>query len=175
MLNTCWYNRIVLHDIRRAAYEPDLRIPKVFKIIFGVKVRLTSVSLLAGLMIGLLLCPPFLSLAQQKNPAVLRAIAEGEREAAVQTSGFKWCALGCIGGPITVAVAASQKPPPPVDLLLGKAPGYVEALSEAYKVKARNLRLRYATVGCFTGITLGFLGYTVYDYNAYGNWWWETW
>lgn len=74
----------------------------------------------------------------------------------------------CIGE--TSALFAS-----PVGSLLGKSAGYTKAFAKAYKAKAKSLRLTYATIGCVTATTLGFLGYTLYDHQQCGNWWWETW
>ena len=176
MRNNPRYNQTTRHNIKRAVRMPISEARKIFKSILGAKTQLTYLSLLAGLMVVLMFSAPLLSVAQQQNPAVVKAITEGEFNATTQTSRLAWFALGVIGGPITVLVTAAQEPsPPPADLLLGKAPKYIEVFTEAYKAKAKNLRFTYATIGCVTGVTLGSLGCTVYDYQQYGNWWWETW
>lgn len=170
------------HTIKRVVWEPTSETRKTFKAVMFKKTQLTSLSLLAGLMVVLMLGTPFLSVAQQQTSKAEEAATEGESHAANDTNRFTWFALGIIGGPITVAVTAFQKHAPPAALsaspagfLLGKSAGYTKAFTEAYETKAKSLRLRYTTMGCFTGITLGFLGYTAYDYQTYGNWWWETW
>ena len=145
---------------------------KIFKTFFSTRVRVTPVSLLAGLMTVLVFAMPLLSFAQQ-NPAVAAAIADAERDARDHTSFFSWFTLGCLGGgPITVLTAAVGKPAPPAESLLGKAPGYVEAYTNAYQSKAKSLRSWYATTGCLTSVAIGGV-WTLYDYNANGYWWWE--
>ena len=175
MLNTPWHNRTIPYAIKRTTRMPISEMRKTCKAVLGAKTQVTSLSFLAGLMVVLMLGTPFLSVAQQRNRRVDRIIIPAERKATAQTNRFAWFALGFIGGPITVAVTAFQKPPPPAELLTGKSVGYIETYTEAYTAKAKSIRLRYATIGCFTGTALGFLGYTAYDYQTYGNWWWETW
>ena len=175
MLNNPWHNRTIPYNIKRAVRKTLSEAQKTFKAVLFKKTQLTSLSLLAGLMVVLMFSAPFLSVAQQKNPAAARAATEGEINAARETNRFTWFALGFIGGPITVIAYATQKPPPPAELLTGKSPAYVKAFTEAYETKAKSLRFRYATMGCFTGIAAVTLGYTLYDNQQYGNWWWETW
>ena len=182
MPNTYQHDPTTPHIIKLAAGKTVSEMRKTFKAVLGAKTQLTHLSFLAGLMVVLMFGTPFLSLAQQQNPAIVKAIAEGELNATAQTNRFTWFVLGIIGGPITVAVTALQKPAlpaalsaPPAGFLLGKSVGYTEAFAKAYEAKAKNLRLRYATIGCVTGTTLGFLGYTLYDRQQYGDWWWETW
>lgn len=165
--------RIIQYNIKQAVCLSILEARKTFKAVLGVKTHLTYLSFLAGLMVVLMLGTPFLSLAQQQNPSVEKWIAEGEFNAMAQTNRFAWFALGVIGGPITVLVAASQKPHP--GEFIGKSPAYVDAFTKGYQAKAKSLRLRYATIGCVTGIAAVTAGYTAYDYQQYGNWWWETW
>ena len=164
MQNNPRYNSMTSHNIKGTVAESIPDTQKISKVVLGVKIQLTYLSLLAGLMVVLMFTTPLLSLAQQKNPTVVKAVTEGELNATARTNSSTWFILGFIGGPITVLVAASRKPPPPVDLLLGKPPGYVEAFTEAYETKIRNLRLRYATIGCVTGITFGAL-YGAYNYG----------
>ena len=163
------------HTIKRVVCEPTSETRKTFKAVFFKKTQLTSVSLLAGLMVVLMLGTPFLSFAQKKSAEDGETITAGQLNATLQTNSLRWFTLGVIGGPITVAVTAFRKPPLPADIFLGKSPRYMKVFTEAYESKAKSLRLRYATMGCFTGIAVATLGYTLYDNQQYGNWWWETW
>ena len=164
------------HTIRRTIHKPISAAQKTFKAVLFKKTQLTSLSLLAGLMVVLMFSAPFLSVAQQKSAFEDReTITAGQLNATLQTSSLRWFTLGVIGGPITVAVTAFRKPPLPADIFVGKSPRYMKMFTEAYESKAKSLRLRYATMGCFTGIAVATLGYTLYDNQQYGNWWWETW
>lgn len=172
MPNMYQHNPTNSHIIQRAVCLSMSEARKTFKTVLGVKTHLTYLSFLAGLMVVLMLGTPFLSLAQQQNPSVEKWIAEGEFNATAQTNRFAWFALGVIGGPITVMVAASQEPHP--GEFIGKSPAYVDAFTKGYQAKAKSLRFRYATIGCIA-TTLGILGTTLYDYQQHSNWWWETW
>ena len=175
MLSNPWNEETTSHNIKGVTRKPAPDARKIFKTVFWAKIQLKYISLLAGLMAGLMFVMPSLSLAQQGNPAITKAIAEGELNANAQINTFSWFALGYVGGPITVAVATFYKPPPPAGLLLGKSPGYVEAYTKAYKAKTRSLRFKYATIGLIAGITTAIALYTAYDYGAYGTWWWTSW
>ena len=168
MQNRCQHNRTTPHKIKPIIRKTIQGARKTFKAALFKKTQLTSVSLLAGLMVVLTLGTPFLSVAQQKNPMAARATTEGETSAAAQISGSAWFILGLIGGPITVAMVTSRKPPVPAGVLLGKSPGYVDAYTKAYEAKASSLRFRYTAIGCVTGVTLGTLIYGTYRirYNA---------
>ena len=163
MPNSPCQHRATSYTIKQVTRIPISGARKTFKAVLGAKTQLTYLSLLAGLMVVLMFSAPLLSVAQQRNPVIVQATTEGELNATAQTNSFTWFVLGVLGGPITVAVTSFQQPPPPANLLLGKAPGYVDAFTEAYKAKAKSIRLRYATIGCVAGIALGFLGYMVYD------------
>ena len=175
MLNSHWRGGTMPCDIKNIAYKSIPEARKSFKSIFVAKIQSTFVSLLTGLMVGLMLGMPSLSLAQRSNPMLAKAIAEAELNAMARTNTFSWFVLGYVGGPITFAVTAFYKPPPPAGLLLGKSPGYVEAYTKAYKAKARSLRFKYATIGLFAGIATAVVVWTAYDYGTYGTWWWTTW
>ena len=174
MVRICCSNQTTRHNIKRPVCPLIAEARKTFKVVFLRKTQSTPLSLFAGVMILLMLSAPFLAVAQQANPAAIRAANDGEGEAVKRTSRLTWFTLGVVGGPITVFLAA-RKPPPPAELFLGKAPGYVDAFTEAYETKARSLRFKYATIGCFAGLAAVTLGYTVYDEQQHGNWWWETW
>ena len=175
MLNNSWPWETTPYNIESVTRKPAPKSRKIFKAVFLVKPRLRSISFLAGLMAVLMFVMPPISLAQQGNPVITKAITEGELNAKAQINTFSWFALGYVGGPITVAVTAFYKPSPPAGLLLGKSPGYVEAYTKAYKAKTRSLRFKYATIGLIAVITTTVALYTAYDYGAYGSWWWTSW
>ena len=107
---------------------------------------------------------------QNANPAVIKTIAEAELHATAHTNNLTWFALGCVGGPIPMTAAFFRTAPSPA-LLLGKSPGYVDQYTKAYKAKARNLRLKYATIGALGGITIsGLLFYFRYDISDWLYW-----
>ena len=175
MLNNPWNEETTPQNIKDVTRKPAPEDRKIFKAIFFSKIQLKYISLLAGLMAGLMLVMPSLSLAQRENPAITKAITEGELNAKIQINTFSWFAWGYVGGPITVAVATFYKPPPPAGLLLGKSSGYIEAYTKAYKAKTRSLRFKYATIGCIAGIATAGALYTAYYYGFYGDWWWTAW
>ncbi len=175
MLNNPWHEQTTPYNIESITRKSASEAIRTLKTVFFSKIQLRSVSLLAGLMAILMFVMPSFSLAQQRNPVIARAITEGELNAKAQINTFSWFALGYIGGPITVTVAAFYKPPPPAGLLLGKSPGYVEAYTKAYKAKTRSLRFKYATIGFIAGVITAAALYTAYDYGAYGSWWWTSW
>lgn len=107
---------------------------------------------------------------QEDNPAVAKTIAEAELYATAHTNNLIWFALGCLGGPLPMPAAFFKTAPSPA-LLLGKSPGYVDQYTKAYKTKTRNLRLKYATIGCLGGITIGgLLFYFRYDISDWLYW-----
>ena len=144
---------------------------KIFKIISPTLAYLTPTSLLSILMIFLIFGMPSLGSPQQNvNPAIAKAIAEAELNATASTSDLTWFALGCAGGPLSMT-AAFFRTAPPASLLLGKSPGYIDQYTKAYKAKTRNLRLKYATIGCLSGITIsGLLFYFRYAISDWLYW-----
>ena len=147
-------------------------IPKrIVKCLSATPVPPTPALLLGLLMIVLILGTPLPGIPQQNvSPTVAKAIAEAELHATAATNNLTWFAFGCLGGPIPMT-AAFFRTAPPAALLLGKSPGYVEQYEKAYKAKARSLRLRYATIGCISGLTIGgALFYLRYDISDWLYW-----
>lgn len=139
--------------------------------IFFQTVQLTPISLLVGLLAVLIFSNPLLVSAQQEtNPAVAKAIADAKLNATARTNNLTWFTFGCLGGPIPIT-AAFFKTAPPTELLLGKSAGYIEEYIKAYKAKTRSIRLRYATMGWLSGITVGgILLYYRYDISDWLYW-----
>lgn len=164
MQNNRRHKRAARQNTNRAANTPRLKAQKVFKPLFRESGQLTPGALLSGLMVMLIFFIPLLSGAQQ-NPAVAKAIADGELNARADASGIKWYLLGCIGGPFTIIAASAGNPVPPTEALLGKSPGYVEAYTKAYSSKVKSQRFRQATIGCFAGVTIGGLLWATYRYG----------
>lgn len=167
MLNNRLDNLTTSNNIKCTVSDSISGTQKIFKTVLNSKIQLTYPSFLAGLMVVLMFYAPLLSLAQQRSPAAVKAITDGKADAIARTYGPSWFILGVVGGPITVLVTAFHKSAVPAETLLGKTPGYVEAYTKAYEAKIRSIRLRYATIGCVTGTTLGVLyGAYTYGYNT---------
>ena len=145
--------------------------PKIFKIISSTLSYLTPTLLLNILMVFLIFSMSLPGNSQQNvSPAVARTIAEAELNATASTNNLTWFALGCLGGPIPMT-AAFFKTAPPASSLLGKSPGYIDQYTKAYKAKTRSLRLKYATIGCLGGVTVGgLLFYFRYDISDWLYW-----
>ena len=58
---------------------------------------------------------------------------------------------GCLLGSVGLLGAYIYEPSPPISRLLGKSPEYTMFYTDAYKAKARDLRLKYASIGCISG------------------------
>ena len=150
--------------------QPDIS-KKIVKFISSTLAYPTPTSLLCILMIFLIFGTPPPGHSQQNvSPTVAKAIAEAELNATAATNNLTWFAFGCLGGPIPMT-AAFFRTAPPASLLLGKSPGYIDQYTKAYKTKARNLRLKYATMGFLGGITVGgALFYFRYDISDWLYW-----
>ena len=150
--------------------KPDVS-KKIVKILSSTLAYPTPTSLLCILMIFLIFGTSLPGIPQQNmSPTVAKAIAEAELNATAATNNLTWFAFGCLGGPIPMT-AAFFRTAPPASLLLGKSPGYIDQYTKAYKAKTRNLRLKYATIGCLGGITIGgALFYLRYDISDWLYW-----
>ena len=144
---------------------------KIVKIISSTLAYPTPTSLLCILMIFLIFGMPPPGIPQQNvSPTIAKAIAEAELNATAATNNLTWFTFGCVGGPIPMT-AAFFRTAPPASLLLGKSPGYIDQYTKAYKAKVRSLRLKYATIGCLSGITIGgTLFYLRYDISDWLYW-----
>ena len=127
----------------------------------------TSVLFMAVLMFSM----PFVTLAQQNLNQIegkdvthqisvdVLAKTAAERDAEADTKRLVWVGgnfvLGIVGGCLLGSVgllgAYIYEPSPPVSRLLGKSPEYTMFYTDAYKAKARDLQLKYASIGCISG------------------------
>ena len=102
-----------------------------------------------------------------------------ERDAEADTKRIVWVGgnfvLGIVGGCLLGSVgllgAYIYEPSPPVSRLLGKSPEYIMFYTDAYKAKARDLQLKYASIGCISGsVVAGGITF-LYLYNLEMNTW----
>ncbi len=100
---------------------------------------------------------PMVALAQESGSGegqdqlsvLALARADAERDAQADTRKAGWFACGFVGGclaPLFAYVYDGTSPPP--SRLLGKSPEYIVLYTDAYRSKTRNVRLRYAAMGC---------------------------
>ena len=96
---------------------------------------------------------PFVTLAQQ-NALQAEAIADAEKDAAIDVDRTYWFQRGCFVdlGALTQVNEAF----PPASRLIGKSPEYTAYYTDAYKAKASELqssaaRNGFITTGCFLG------------------------
>ena len=116
---------------------------------------------LVALTLGLSLNMSVLCLAQQ-NSVALDAKSDAEYDAEDDVNTTLWIAaggiLGVVGnlplGAAAVGGAYLYQPVPPADRLLGKSAEYVSIYTDAYKARARSLRLTAATKGALGGATV---------------------
>ena len=94
---------------------------------------------------------PFVTLAQQ-NALQAEAIADAEKDAAIDVDTTRWFWGGCFGG---VGALTQIEPSPPASRLLGKSPEYTAYYTDAYKAKATELQSSAFRKGCTTGCFLG--------------------
>ena len=96
---------------------------------------------------------PFVTLAQQ-NALQAEAIADAEKDAAINVDTTYWFRRGCfvdLGALIQV-----YEPSPPMLRLIGKSPEYTTYYTDAYKAKASELQSSAARKGCMTiGVFFG--------------------
>jgi hypothetical protein len=97
------------------------------------------------------LLTPVVSTFAQTNDDVVMAMQQAEADAAADTSSGGWFAAGCFLGVIGWAAAYVTEPSPPASRLLGKSPEYVAAYTDAYRLKAKNIRASKSLLGCVIG------------------------
>ena len=90
---------------------------------------------------------PFVTLAQQ-NALQAEAIADAEKDAAIDVDTTRWFWTGCFGG--VAALIQVYEPSPPVSRLIGKSPEYIAYYTDAYKAKASELQSSAVKKGCLT-------------------------
>ena len=90
---------------------------------------------------------PFVTLAQQ-NALQAEAIADAEKDAAIDVDTTRWFWGGCFGG---VGALTQIEPSPPASRLIGKSPEYTAYYTDAYKAKASELQSSAFRKGCVTG------------------------
>ena len=96
---------------------------------------------------------PFVTLAQQ-NALQAEAIADAEKDAAINVNTTRWFWTGCFGG--VSALTQVYEPSPPASRLIGKSPEYTAYYTDAYKAKASELQSSAVRKGCITaGAYLG--------------------
>ena len=89
---------------------------------------------------------PFVTLAQQ-NALQAEAIADAEKDAAIDVDTTRWFWGGCFGG---VGALTQIEPSPPASRLIGKSPEYTAYYTDAYKAKASELQSSAARNGFIT-------------------------
>ena len=135
----------------------------------------------ACFMVVLIFSMPFVTLAQENSSesnsksahqisVEVSAKTAAERDAEINTNGLVWgggsfvlglgtgvlgLAGGCIGS-IGIFAVYLLEPSPPALQLLGKSPEYIEVYTRAYSAKARNLRLKQASMGYAGGFVTSF-------------------
>ena len=77
-------------------------------------------------------------------------MSDAEADADARTNKLVWFLFGCVGNVFTVAYTYFYEPSPPAGPLLGKSPEYVAYYTDAYTIKAKNLQVRNAMIGCVT-------------------------
>ncbi len=89
---------------------------------------------------------PFVTFAQQNLQ--MEAIVAAERDAQNDVNKGLWFVGGCLGGVAVPMIVYGVELAPPVTRLLGKSPEYVAFYTDAYKAKAKTLRVKSALGGC---------------------------
>ena len=103
-------------------------------------------KILVFLMAMLTFSMPFVTFTQQ-NSLQAEAIVAAERDAQADVNKGLWFLGGCLGGAVVPMIAYVVELPPPVTRLLGKSPEYVAFYTDAYKAKAKTLRVQGALGG----------------------------
>ena len=125
-----------------------------------MKIKLKSpLQILAFLMAVLTFSMPFVTFAQQ-NSVQAEAIVVAERDAQADVNKGLWFLGGCLSGVVVPMIAYGVELPPPVTRLLGKSPEYVAFYTDAYKAKAKTLRVKSALGGCIVNglVMVAFFG-----------------
>ena len=114
----------------------------------AMKIELKNPLQIVALLIALLtFSTPFATFAQQ-NSLQMEAIVAAERDAQNDVNKGLWFLGGCLSGVVVPMIAYGVELAPPVTRLLGKSPEYVAFYTDAYKAKAKTLRVKSALGGC---------------------------
>ena len=114
----------------------------------AMKIELKNPLQIVALLIALLtFSTPFVTFAQQ-NSLQMEAIVAAERDAQADVNNGLWFLGGCLSGVVVPMIAYGVELAPPVTRLLGKSPEYVAFYTDAYKAKAKTLRVKSALGGC---------------------------
>ena len=115
---------------------------------------------------------PFVTLAQQ-NALQAEAIADAEKDAAINVNTTRWFWRGCFGG--VRALIQIYEPSPPAVRLIGRSPEYIAYYTDAYKAKASKLQSSAVKQGCITAgavcvgfSIIGMIGIVSSDSNSNG-------
>ncbi len=116
-----------------------------------MKIKLKNpCQILALLMAMLTFSAPFVTFAQQYSLQV-EAVAAAERDAQADVNRGCWFVGGCLAGVLSVIIAYEVEAVPPATRLLGKSPEYVAFYTDAYRRKAKTLKVESALGGCIFG------------------------
>ena len=111
----------------------------------------STFHILVFLIVVLVFSMPSVTCAQQ-NSELAEAIIAAEQDAKAAVNQDRWWFYGsCLLG-VTIAAAEPQLPQVSAAKLTGKSPEYVEAYTQAYKAKVKNLRSSAAVPGCLTTV-----------------------
>ena len=91
---------------------------------------------------------PFVTLAQQ-NALQAKAIADAEKDAAINVDTTRWFWRGCFVD-LSALTQRVNEAFPPASRLIGKSPEYTTYYTDAYKAKASELQSSAARKGCIT-------------------------
>ncbi len=151
----------------------------------------STFHVLVFLMVVLTFSMPFSTLAQENSTQVedkrvihqisvdVLAKTSAERDAEADTKRLIWVGGnfglsvvgGCLLGSVGLLGAYIYEPSPPASRMMGKSPEYIMFYTDAYKAKAQNLQMKYATIGCISGsLVAGGLTF-FYLYNLEMNTW----
>jgi len=98
-------------------------------------------------------------LAEISSSQAEDARIEAEAQAATDTSKILWFAVGCLGGPVGIAIAYLIESKAPQAVLLGKSPDYVASYTDAYTRKSKSIRTTFGLYGCGASVVLWGLFY----------------
>lgn len=99
---------------------------------------------------------------ETKDTEITQAISDAEKDADLYDA-YNWGTSSCLassicigaGGIFVLTYSQLSEAKPPPERLLGKTPIYVTVYQSTYQEKVKRKRLKYGTVGCLTGTTIG--------------------
>ena len=93
---------------------------------------------------------PMLVNAQEMEQAIMQA----QMDAAADINGFLWIGCGFLFPILAVGAAYLIEPSPRAARLLGKSPEFVAVYTDAYRQKAKGIRVTNSVIGCIGGAIL---------------------